>query len=348
MSTPNLSVDYLGLKLAHPILPGASPLCDNLDQVRKLEDAGAPAIVMHSLFEEQITQEGKAHELFREEVEESFAEATSYFPTPEDFHLGPDEYLKQIGRIKEAVDLPVIASLNGSHLGGWIGYARLMEDAGASALELNLYFLPTDPAVPSQAVEQRVLDVVRAVKSTVSIPVAVKLSPAYSSLPNLAHQIHALGADALVLFNRFYQPDFDIENLEVRPRLEFSTSAELPLRLHWTAILTGSGVPIPISLGGGVHHFFDVVKAIMAGATTVQVVSALLKNGAGHLGMLVRELTQFMIDQEFRSLAQMRGCLNLRNCPNPDAFQRVVSTSNRPSDTATVRAAQRLSSGRPR
>jgi dihydroorotate dehydrogenase (fumarate) len=318
----NLSVDYLGLKLPHPILPGASPLCDNLDTVRKLEDAGAPAIVMHSLFEEQILQEGVAHERYRREIGESYAEAASFFPTPDEFSLGPVQYLEQIGRIREAVDLPVIASLNGSHPGGWTQYASLIEQAGADALELNIYFLPSDAEVSGAEVERRVLDVVRSVKAAISIPVAVKLSPMYSSLPNLADQLRAAGADALILFNRFYQPDFDIENLEVRSRLEFSTSAELPLRLHWTAILADR-VPVPLVVGGGVHHFFDVVKAIMAGATAVQVVSCLLRNGVGHLGMLVRELRQFMEEQDFRSLAQMRGCLNLRNCPSPDAFERI-------------------------
>jgi dihydroorotate dehydrogenase (fumarate) len=317
----NLTVDYLGLKLPHPIIPGASPFCDNLDQVRRLEDAGAPAIVMHSLFEEQILQENIAHNIYRESVEESFAEAASFFPVPEEFVLGPEQYLAQIQRIKEAVDLPVIASLNGSHPGGWVEYAKHIEQAGAAALELNIYFLPSDPTVTGAQVEARMFEVVRRVKAAVTIPVAVKLSPFYSSMPHIAAQLYEHGADALILFNRFYQPDFDIENLEVRARLELSTPAELQLRLHWTAILAGR-VPVPLVVSGGIHSFTDVVKALMAGATGVQVVACLLKRGPEYLSTLVRELTQFMEEQDYRSLEQLRGCLSLKHCPNPDAFER--------------------------
>jgi dihydroorotate dehydrogenase (fumarate) len=317
----NLSVDYLGLKLAHPILPGASPLCDNLDHVRRLEDAGAPAIVMHSLFEEQILQEGAAHHLFREQISESFSEAASFFPAPSEFVLGPEQYLAQIAKIKEAVSIPVIASLNGSHPGGWVDYARRIQDAGAAALELNIYFLPSNPNVTGAEVEWRLIEVVRSVKAAVTIPVAVKLSPFYSSLPQLAAQLHEIGADALILFNRFYQPDFDVENLEVRARLELSSPAELQMRLHWTAILAGR-VPIPVIVSGGVHGLMDVVKSIMAGANAVQVVSALLKHGPGHLTTLVSQLKQFMEEQDYRSLDQMRGSLSLKHCPNPDAFER--------------------------
>lgn len=317
----NLDVDYLGLKLAHPILPGASPLCDNLDQVRRLEDAGAPAIVMHSLFEEQILQEGLARHLFSEQLEESFSEAASFFPAPGEFALGPDQYLEQIGRIKKAVAIPVIASLNGSHPGGWVDYAKRIQEAGAAALELNIYFLPSNPVVTGAEVEWRLLEVVRSVKAAVTIPVAVKLSPFYSSLPQLAGQLHDMGADALILFNRFYQPDFDVENLEVRARLELSNSSELQMRLHWTAILAGR-VPIPIVVSGGVHGLMDVVKALMAGANAVQVVSALLIHGPEHIATLLQQLRQFMEEQDYSSLAQMRGCLSLRHCPNPDAFER--------------------------
>jgi dihydroorotate dehydrogenase (fumarate) len=317
----NLTTSYLGLNLAHPIIPGASPLCDNLDQVRRLEDAGAPAIVMHSLFEEQILQEGIAHQLFRESVEEGFSEAASFFPAPSEFVFGPEQYLEQIARIKKAVAIPVIASLNGSHPGGWVDYAKRIQEAGAAALELNIYFLPSDPGVPGIEVESRLLKVVQSVKAAVKIPVAVKLSPFYSSLPHLAGQLHGIGADALILFNRFYQPDFDVENLEVRARLELSSPAELQMRLHWTAILAGR-VPLPIVVGGGVHSYTDAVKALMAGATAVQVVSCLLKKGPEYLAVLVRELKQFMEEQDYRSLDQMRGSLSLKHCPNPDAFER--------------------------
>lgn len=317
----NLSVDYLGLKLSHPILPGASPFCDSLDQVKLLEDAGAPAIVMHSLFEEQILQEGVAHHIFREQVEESFAEAASFFPAPTEFALGPDQYLEQIARIKKVVGIPVIASLNGSHPGGWVDYAKRIEQAGAAALELNIYFLPSDPEVTGAEVEWRLLEVVRSVKAAVTIPVAIKLSPFYSSLPQLAAQLQELGADGLILFNRFYQPDFDVENLEVRARLELSSPSELQMRLHWTAILAGR-VPLPLVVSGGVHSVTDVVKSLMAGATAVQVVSCLLKQGPAYLGTLVKELKQFMEEQDYRSLEQLRGALSLKHCPNPDAFER--------------------------
>ncbi len=317
----NLTVDYLGLKLPHPIIPGASPFCDNLDQVRRLEDAGAPAIVMHSLFEEQILQENIAHSIYRESVEESFAEAASFFPVPEEFVLGPEQYLAQIQRIKEAVDIPVIASLNGSHPGGWVEYAKHIEQAGAAALELNIYFLPSDPSVSGAQVEARMFEVVRRVKAAVKIPVAVKLSPFYSSMPHIAAQLYEQGADALILFNRFYQPDFDVENLEVRARLELSSPAELQLRLHWTAILAGR-VPVPLVVSGGIHSLSEVVKALMAGATCMQVVSCLLKRGPAYLTTLVNDLKQFMEEQDYRSLEQMRGSLSLKHCPNPDAFER--------------------------
>ncbi len=318
----NLETDYLGLKLAHPIIPGASPFCDNLDQVRRLEDAGAPAIVMHSLFEEQILQEGLAHQLYREQIEDSFSEAASFFPDAKEFVLGPEQYLAQIQRIKEAVKIPVIASLNGAHPGGWIDYARKIEEAGAAALELNIYFQPTDLKVTGAEVEWRLLEVVRSVKAAVKIPVAVKLSPFYSSLPQIAVQLKEVGADAMILFNRFFQPDFDIENLEVRARLELSSPAELATRLQWTAILAERS-DMPLVVSGGVHSYTDVAKSLMAGATAVQVVSCLLKWGPSYLTTLVNDLKHFMEEQDYRSIDQMRGNLSLKRCPNPEVFERI-------------------------
>lgn len=317
----DLSTEYLGLRLKSPFLPGASPLVDDLDSVRRLEDAGAAAIVMHSLFEEQITLEAEAEMAHVDAHEHSFAEAGTYLPQAGDFALGPDRYLEQIGRIKRAVDIPVIASLNGVTPGGWTHYAVLMEEAGADALEVNVYYLPTDPSLGSADVEARLVEVVRLVASTVKIPVAVKLSPFFSALPNLAKQVHDAGAHGLVLFNRFYQPDLDPEELEVLPTLQLSNSSELRLRLRWLAILSAT-TAADLSVSGGVHTGLDAVKAVMAGATTVQMVSALLRQGPGHLAEVLRYFTRWIEEHEYESLAQLRGSLNLRTCPDPAAFER--------------------------
>ena len=278
----DLTTHYLGLELKHPFMPGASPMVDDLDTVRRLEDAGASAIVMHSLFEEQIEREHArtAHDL--ESHVDAFAEATSFFPQPSEYRLGPHEYLEQLRRIKAAVAVPVIASLNGVTASGWLEYARLIEQAGANALELNPYYVATDPTESAAAVEQRTIDIVLAVRRHVRIPVAVKLSPFHSSLANLASKLEAAGAQALVLFNRFYQPDIDVETLEVVPRLVLSDSQELLLRLRWLAILSGRS-PLQLACSGGVHTESDALRALAAGAGAVQLVSALLKHGPGHL-----------------------------------------------------------------
>ncbi len=317
----DLTTDYLGLRLKNPLLPGASPMVDDLETVRRLEDAGAPALVMHSLFEEQIALEEQAEMADVDAHEHSFAEAATYLPTAGDFTLGPDRYLDQIGRIKRAVDIPVIASLNGVTPGGWTGHARLMEEAGADALEINVYFLPTDPAETSADVEARLVDVVRRVSGAVKIPVAAKLSPFFSALPNLARQLHDAGARGLVLFNRFYQPDLDPEELQVKPALELSDSRELRLRLRWLAILSACN-PADLSASGGVHTGLDAVKAVMAGATTVQMVSALLRQGPGHFAEVLGFFNRWLEEHEYESLAQLRGSLNLSTCPDPAAFER--------------------------
>ena len=317
----NLETSYLGLKLPHPLMPGASPLVDDLDTVRQLEDAGAAAIVMHSLFEEQIIRDEWAVFRSQEPHEESFGEATSYFPRQEDYELGPEQYLEQIARIKETVDLPVIASLNGTRPGGWIEYAGLIEEAGADALELNVYFLPTDPAESSDHVEARTLDVLRAVRSAVKIPLAVKLSPYYSALAYLSSNLDSLGADGLILFNRFYQPDIDAENLETTPRLDLSDPSELRLRLRWLGILHGR-VQCSLACSGGVHRPIDAIKAIMAGADAVQCVSALLKNGPQHLKVLIDGLQTWMEENEYESIEQMKGNMSLIRCPDPSAYER--------------------------
>ncbi|MBI3448797.1 MAG: dihydroorotate dehydrogenase-like protein [Acidobacteria bacterium] len=317
----NLNTTYLGITLPHPFMPGASPLVDDLDTVRLLEDAGAAAIVMHSLFEEQITREQLGTLDQFESHAESFAEASSFFPRAADFRLGPHQYLDQIRRIKEAVKLPVIASLNGVTATGWLEYARWIQQAGADALEINVYYVATDPRESGSDVERRTLEIVRAVKSAVTIPVAVKLSPFFSSLTHVAQELDDLDVDGLVLFNRFYQPDIDVESLEVVPTLKLSDSTELTLRLRWLAILSGH-VNASLAVSGGVHTPLDAVKAIMAGAHGVQVVSALLRNGVDHLTYLRDGLSAWLQEHEYESLTQLRGSMRLHACPDPGAFER--------------------------
>lgn len=317
----DLSTTYLGLKLPHPFMPGASPLVDDLDAVKRLEDAGAAAIVMHSLFEEQIVREQVATFLHTELHGESFAEALYYFPNPDRFTLGPEEYLHHLGRVKGSVRCPVIASLNGTTLGGWLDYARLMEQAGADALELNVYALATDPTQSAQHLEDTTLEMLKAVKSTLRIPVAVKLSPFYTSLSHLAHRLDEAGADGLVLFNRFYQPDIDVEELQAVRALHLSTPAELPLRLRWLAILSGR-VRAALAVSGGVHGATDAIKAVMTGAHGVQVVSALLKRGPDYLRTLIQDFRAWMDEHEYESVEQMRGSLNLTACPDPKVYER--------------------------
>ena len=317
----DLSTEWLGLKLAHPIIPGASPLVDDLDTVRRLEDAGAPCIVMHSLFEEQITRESIGTVRHLEANDDCSAEALSYFPRPEEFKLGPDQYLDQILRIRGVVDVPVIASLNGVTPDQWLGYARLIEDAGASALELNVYHVATDSDEPGEQVERRTLEIVRIVKEALRIPVAVKLSPYFSSLAHFAREIDRRGADGLILFNRFYQPDIDVEALEVVPRLRLSDSGGLMLRLRWLAVLSGR-VRAGLAVTGGVHTAVDAIKAVMAGADAVQVVSALLQLGPKRLTSLRDEMAAWMEEHEYESVAQMRGCMDLSRCPDPAAVER--------------------------
>jgi dihydroorotate dehydrogenase (fumarate) len=317
----DLSTTYLGLPLKNPVMPGASPLVDKLDNVRRLEDAGAAAIVMHSLFEEQITNDQIAEFAHTEHPAESFSEAVSYFPKMEDYCLGPDRYLNQITRIKQSVDIPVIGSLNGVSMGGWIDYAHLIEQAGADALELNVYYIATDPDEPGVAVEKRTLDILTAVKNSVTIPVAVKLSPFFSSPGHFAKQLDALGASGVILFNRFYQPDIDIEELEATHRLDLSNSTELRLRLRWAAILHGH-LKADIALSGGVHTMEDIIKGIMCGASVVQVVSCLLKYGPNHIAGLISGLSRWLEEHDYESVDQMRGSMSLQHCPDPSVFER--------------------------
>jgi dihydroorotate dehydrogenase (fumarate) len=293
----------------------------DFDRVRRLEDAGAAAIVMHSLFEEQIVGEEVATYRSTEMHEGSSGEASSYLPEPPDFSLGPDEYLDHLRKVKAAVKCPVIGSLNGTTRGGWLDYAKLIQSAGADALELNVYEMPTDFNESGERVEDRAIDLARSIKASVTIPVAVKLSPFYSSFAHFARQLDHTGVDGIVLFNRFYQPDIDIEELEVERTLHLSNSSELPLRLRWLAILSGRIRP-SLAVSGGIHTPADVVKAIMAGAHAVQVVSALLQRGPEYLRVLRGELARFLEEHEYESLKQMRGNMDLMACPDPKAYER--------------------------
>ncbi len=317
----DLTTTYLGLTLPHPIVPGAGPLSDDLDGVRRMEDAGAPMITLRSLFEEQIVGEELATLTATESVEHSFAESLSYLPSPEDFVLGPHQYLEHLGKVKAAVRVPVIASLNGTSRGGWLDYAKLIEQAGADGLELNVYEIATDLHRSSQSIEDELVEVVRAVKRRVHLPLAVKLSPYYTSLPHLADRLRQAGAQALVLFNRFYQPDVDPETLDVSPTLHLSNSDELLPRLRWLAVLYGR-VEMDLALTGGVHRQVDAVKAIMCGATAVQTVSALLQHGPEFLRTIVHELSTWMQQHEYESMQQMRGSMSLLRCPDPRAYER--------------------------
>jgi dihydroorotate dehydrogenase (fumarate) len=317
----DLSTTYLGLRLTHPLMPGASPLVDDMDMVRRLEDAGASAMVMHSLFEEQIVREAIAEDAHLTATANSSAEALSYFPAESSFAVGPEEYLELIARLKRTVAVPVIASLNGTTSESWMEYARLIEQAGADALEVNFYYLATDPFENGEDVERRLLSVVAAVLEAVRIPVAVKLSPFYSAFAHLAHLLESQGVDGLVLFNRFYQPDIDVEKLEVVPSLRLSDSSELLLRLRWLALLSGRITP-SLAVSGGVHTALDALKAVMAGADAVQMVSALLKRGPEQLKVVRQELAGWLEEFGYESLEQAKGSMSLRRCPNPGALER--------------------------
>lgn len=317
----DLSTNYLGIRLPHPLVPGASPLSDDLDTVKQLEDAGAAAIVLRSLFEEQISREQEATHDHWERHDDAFAEAITFFPSPDSFVLGPDEYLNHLQRVKQAVRIPVIGSLNGMTPGGWLSYARLIEQAGADALELNVYHAPTDFEKSASEVERQTLEMVRAVKHGLKIPLAVKLSPFFTAFAHFARQLDGSGADGLVLFNRYYDPDIDVHELNVIRILQLSDSSELPLRLRGMAALAGR-VKASLAVTGGVHTALDVVKSTMAGAHITQMVSALLQNGPGHLKKIRADLEAWMEENEWSSLNEMRGNLSQERIPNPQVYER--------------------------
>jgi dihydroorotate dehydrogenase (fumarate) len=317
----DLSTKYLGLNLRNPLVVSASPLCREIPNLRQMEDAGAAAIVLHSLFEEQITLESKELDRFIWDGTEVGAEATSIFPNLNNYNIGPDAYLEHIRAAKQTVSIPVIASLNGVSRGGWVSFAREVQQAGADAIELNVYFIPTEAGATSDEVEKLYLDLVREIRQTVTIPIAVKVGPFFSAFANMAQRLEAAGADGLVIFNRFYQPDFDLDTLEVKPTLTLSRSVELLLRLHWTAMLHGQ-IHADIAITGGVHTAEDVVKSMMAGAKVTMLASALLLHGIGFLRPLCSQLEAWLEHREYESIKQMQGSMSQKNVPNPKAFQR--------------------------
>ncbi|MCC6177579.1 MAG: dihydroorotate dehydrogenase-like protein [Chloroflexi bacterium] len=335
----DLTTSYLGLNLRHPIVPSASPLSASLDGIRRLEDAGAAAVVLPSLFEEQIDVESHTLDHYLGYAADSFAEARNYFPEASAYRVGPDQYLETIAHACRATDIPIVASLNGVSTGGWVEYARLMQEAGAHALELNVYYIPTDPRLTGGEVEEMYLDVLRDVKRTVTIPVAVKLSPFFSAPANMAARLADAGADGLVLFNRFYQPDFDLETLSVVPHLTLSSAWEARLPLRWVALMYGR-VPTDLAITGGVQTYEDVLKGVMAGASVMMLTSELLRNGIGRIGEILHGLAVWMEEREYESVSQMQGSMSQMHVAEPAAFERAnymkVLHSWRPDPAAAV------------
>jgi dihydroorotate dehydrogenase (fumarate) len=317
----DISTTYLGLHLRSPLVASASPLSESVDNIRKMEDAGAGAVVLFSLFEEQIRREREALYHYLTYGTETFAEALTYFPEPETYHAGPDQYLELIRKAKQAVNIPIIASINGASIGGWTKFARHMQDAGADALELNIYFLPTDLTMTGQQVEATYLEIVGAVKRAVTIPVAVKLSPYFSNIANMAKQLDDAGANALVLFNRFYQPDIDLETLDVRPNVILSTPQAMRLPLTWIGILY-KRLRADLAATSGIHSGEDAVKMLLAGANVTMMTSALLKNGINHISTVEQGLKSWMETHEYESVNQLRGSVSQAHAEDPSAFER--------------------------
>jgi dihydroorotate dehydrogenase (fumarate) len=317
----DLSTTYLGLKLRSPLVPAASPLSEEIDSIKQMEDAGAAAVVIYSLFEEQLRQDRLELAQNMDQGTFSNPEALTFFPEPEEFRLGPDEYLEHIAKAKAAVKMPVIASLNGSSTGGWTRYAKAIEQAGADALELNIYYIPTDLNLSSTRVEQNYIDILKAVKSEISIPVAVKLSPFFTNFANMAKRLDEAGADGLVLFNRFYQPDIDLESLEIRPNILLSTPMAMRVPLRWVALLFGK-LRANLAATSGIHRASDVLKMLMAGADVTMLCSALIRHGVRQLSVIERDLVAWMEEHEYQSVSQLKGSLSQKNCADPSAFER--------------------------
>ncbi len=317
----DLTTNYLGLKLRSPLVVSASPLSENLDNLKRMEDAGASAIVLNSLFEEQLRQDRLELNQNLQQGTESFAESLTYFPEAEEYHLGPEEYLKHVAAAKKTTRVPVIASLNGSSAGGWTSYAKQIQQAGADALELNIYYIPTDMNLTGTEVEMTYLDILKSVKSNVTIPVAVKLSPFFSNFANMAKRLDQAGANGLVLFNRFYQPDIELETLEVKPNILLSTPMAMRLPLRWIALLHGR-VNASLAATSGIHRASDALKMLMAGADVTMLCSTLLRHGIPQIAAIERDLVSWLTEHEYESVSQLKGSLSQKNCAEPAAFER--------------------------
>jgi dihydroorotate dehydrogenase (fumarate) len=318
---PDLSTKYLGLSLKNPLVASAGPLSKDIGHILHMEDAGISAVVLHSLFEEQIAIESDSLDTYLDSGADSFAESLSYFPDLGNYNVGPDGYVEHLRKAKAAVDVPVIASLNGVSTGGWIRYAKMLEEAGADGLELNLYYMSADPTKDAAAVEQMYTDLVSHLKASIAIPVAVKIGPFFSSIPNIAKKLDDAGADALVMFNRFYQPDIDLDVLDVTPNLVLSNSYELLLRLHWTAIIRDS-VDCDIAITGGVHTGEDVIKSMMVGGNVAMMTSAMLRQGIDYVTKLEEDVTKWMEEHEYESIQQMQSSMSAKRVKNPSAYER--------------------------
>ncbi len=336
----NLNTSYLGLSLKNPIVPSSSPLSQSIHNIRWMEDVGAAAVIMHSLFEEQLTSESHRLDHYLDYGTESFSEALSYFPIAEDYIVGPDAYLEHIRRAKEACSIPIIGSLNGISNGGWTGYAKQIEEAGADALELNMYYIPTDLRMTGDEIEGRYVAIVSAIHAATSLPLAVKMNPFFSSTANMAQKLVDAGASGLVLFNRFYQPDIDLEALDVAPHLVLSNSNEMRLPLRWIAILSGR-IDADLGITSGIHTHEDVLKALLAGANVTMMASELLHNGIDRISEILSKMTTWLEEHEYDSVEQMRGSMSQRHVTEPSAFERAnymkVLQSWRP-DPSAVRA----------
>ena len=317
----DISTNYLGLKLRSPLVVSASPLSEDIDNIKRMEDAGAAAVVLYSLFEEQLRQDRLELNQNLQQGTESYAEALSYFPEPDEFKLGPEEYLKHIAAAKKATRIPIIASLNGSSVGGWTEYAKQIQKAGADALELNIYYIPTDMNLSGAAVEDTYINILKSVKSEVTIPVAVKLSPFFSNFANMAKRLDQAGANGLVLFNRFYQPDIELETLDIKPNILLSTPMAARVPLRWIALLYGR-LNASLAATSGIHRASDALKMLMAGADVTMLCSTLLRHGIPQIGMIERELKDWLVEHEYESVTQLKGSLSQKKCPEPAAFER--------------------------
>lgn len=318
----DLKTKYMGLELKNPLVPSASTLTINFDECKRLEDNGAAALVMHSLFEEQLDQEAMALEHYLRQGEQSYAEALNYLPEPDNFYdIAGEAYLELIAKLKKSLDIPIIASLNGASSGGWMDYSRKMQEAGADAVELNIYYIPTDPKISAEEVEKGYIEDIKRVKSSLDIPVAVKANPYFSAFANMAHKMQDAGADALVLFNRFYQPDINIVERELAPTIEFSKPYELRLPLRWVAILR-SQLDISLAASSGIHTYQDVIKALLAGADITMMASVLFEKGTKQIGTILRNTEEWLKEHEYESVAQLKGSMSYKSVKDPAAYER--------------------------